>query len=55
MRGPQHSHTSTGSTKGTLTMLTKAMAMELGPHKVGTAGRATPEGQVMDTWGRAGG
>lgn len=26
----------TGSTKGALTMLTKAMAMELGPHKVGT-------------------
>ncbi|EDL34800.1 carbonyl reductase 2, isoform CRA_a [Mus musculus] len=43
------------STKGAMTMLTKAMAMELGPHKVGTGGRATPEGQAMGTWGRAGG
>lgn len=29
----------TGSTKGAMTMLTKAMALELGPHKVGAGGR----------------
>lgn len=37
-KGPKCCPLPTGSTKGAMTMLTKSMAMELGPHKVGMVG-----------------
>lgn len=38
LRGPQGCLPSTGCTKGTMTILTKVMAAELGPYKVGMGG-----------------
>lgn len=44
LMGPQGSLPSTGSTKGAMTALTKVMAAELGPYKVGMEGGPGEQG-----------